>query len=82
MALSWSEWKQRNAEKQKKGNVSPLDFLNPETEYVSEDTAKKRMDICLDCPKLIRITHQCRECGCLMNIKTNLLHASCPLSKW
>lgn len=82
MANPWQEWKQKNAGRQEDGRVSPLDFLNPATEYASDDVAAERMQTCLDCPKLIRATHQCRECGCFMKLKTKLANAVCPLNKW
>jgi hypothetical protein len=82
MTSPWQEWKKKNLERQQAGIVSPVDFINPVTEYVTEDVADERMKTCLDCPKLIKATHQCRECGCFMKIKTKLLHAKCPLDKW
>jgi hypothetical protein len=82
MTSPWQEWKKKNAERQASGRVSPVDFINPDTEYVPEDIAAERMQTCLDCPKLIRATHQCRECGCFMKIKTKLAAATCPLNKW
>jgi len=82
METPWEQWKRKNAERQESGKVSPLDFANPDTEYASENLADARMQACLDCPKLLRATHQCRECGCFMKIKTKLLHATCPLDKW
>jgi hypothetical protein len=68
--------------KEKKGGVTPLDAINPYSPRANEETAANRMSICESCPRLIKVTHQCRECGCLMKIKTKLLDARCPLGKW
>jgi hypothetical protein len=77
----WQEWKKKNAERQASGKVSPLDFVNPDTEYASIDEINARYAVCEQCPKLLA-SKQCKECGCFMPLKTKLLHASCPLSKW
>lgn len=77
----WQEWKKKNAERQASGQVFPIDFLNPDTEYVSEDVASKRLDICKKCPE-ITLTQQCSQCGCFMPAKVKLLHATCPKGFW
>jgi hypothetical protein len=73
---AWQKWKENL------GETRPWDLLNPATEYVSEEDAAKRLDICKACPRLIKATSQCKECGCFMNLKTKLADASCPLHKW
>lgn len=62
--------------------VSPLDLFNPYTEYTTESKANQRLEICKECPFYIKLTHQCQKCGCIMNVKTKLLHASCPIGRW
>lgn len=81
MGSAWDEWKKKNAAKQRQGIVSPMDFINPQTEYASEEEKDRRYSICEDCPHLT-ITKQCTKCGCIMPAKTKLLHATCPLGKW
>lgn len=44
--------------------------------------AKERMLMCFECEKYIRATTQCKECGCVMLLKTLLAESSCPLNKW
>lgn len=68
--------------KEKLGNTRPWDVLNKNTEYVSEDLATQRYDICLSCPELVKVTKQCKQCGCVMFIKTKIAKAECPLKKW
>jgi hypothetical protein len=46
------------------------------------DVAKKRIEICVECPSLIKLTKTCKECGCFMTAKTKLLNVECPLNKW
>ena len=74
-----SKWQQY---KENLGETRPWDFLNPHTEYVSEEEAAKRYAICKACPELIKLTTQCKKCGCFMAAKTKLKHAECPLLKW
>lgn len=48
---------------------------------VDADTAKERLDLCMDCEHLTDET-RCTECGCFMNAKVNLASAECPIGKW
>jgi hypothetical protein len=63
-------------------SVKPWDFLNPDTEYVDAREAMQRYNICESCDRFFKIARMCKECGCLMNIKTNLKDATCPIGKW
>jgi len=71
----WEEYKK------KLGDTKPWDALNLAS-HIDGDIASKRMEICDACPRLIRVTKQCKECGCFMVIKTKLKDASCPIGKW
>lgn len=62
--------------------VKPWDFLNPNTTYATKDVADKRYSICQFCPELIKLSKQCKKCGCFMAIKTKLEKAECPIGKW
>jgi hypothetical protein len=64
------------------GDVRPWDLINPNTEWADESVAKERYDICLSCPELIKLTKQCKKCGCFMSKKTKLEKAVCPIGKW
>lgn len=44
--------------------------------------AKERLSICVDCDKYNTTTTQCKECGCIMLLKTILASSTCPLNKW
>ena len=68
-------------EEEKKSAVTPLSMLNPKN-YGEKDIATERYNICLQCPELIKVTKQCRRCGCFMVAKTKLANATCPLGKW
>lgn len=46
------------------------------------ETRAERVSICDSCEHLIRMTKQCRKCGCFMPAKTWIAEASCPLQKW
>ena len=73
---SWKEFKKNQ------GVTRPWDFLNPTTEFADEDLEKSRYSICQDCPEFIKLTSQCKQCGCIMKVKVKLRNARCPLAKW
>ncbi len=64
------------------GDTRPWDLINPETEWASHELAQDRYSICQQCPELIKLTKQCKKCGCFMIAKTKLQKATCPLGKW
>lgn len=68
--------------KQNLGETRPWDIVKPSTQYATEEVAKSRYDICLACPELIKLTKQCKKCGCFMAVKTTLEQATCPIGKW
>ena len=63
-------------------SVKPWDLLNPNTVYISRNEYDLRMNICNDCDRFIRITKQCKECGCFMKVKAKMKAAVCPIGKW
>ena len=68
--------------KQNLGDTRPWDIVNPNTQWADEEKANERLSICNGCPELIKLTTQCKKCGCFMKIKTKLELAACPLGKW
>lgn len=74
----WQLWK----EKQAGDAARPWDLLNPNIQNVDDETFNYRYDMCLNCPSLIKMTKQCKKCGCMMSQKAKLPHASCPIGKW
>lgn len=62
--------------------VRPWDLFNKKMGRVDAETYNKRIEICKNCPELLKITFQCKRCGCLMKEKSKLADASCPLNKW
>jgi hypothetical protein len=75
MTTPWQEYKK------KLGDTRPWHVVHKDN-HTDEETAKARMDICETCPSLLKLTHQCKECGCFMKLKTKLIEAVCPLGKW
>jgi hypothetical protein len=69
-------------ENNKNSQVGPMDLLNPNTVWASDEKSEERYSICKACPELIKLTKQCKKCGCIMNKKTKLELATCPLGKW
>lgn len=72
----WEQWKNNL------GPTRPWDLVNPNSERVSEENASARYEICKACPELIKLSKQCKKCGCFMYAKTKLKEASCPINKW
>jgi len=60
----------------------PWDLFNKNIGRVTDKIAAERFAICLECPELIQLTKQCKKCGCLMESKTKLPNAECPIGKW
>jgi len=52
-------------------------FLNPQV----EELAKKRIEICINCDKLLN-NNSCVLCGCYMPAKVRSLKSKCQLNKW
>ncbi len=73
---AWQEYKK------KLGTTRPWDMFNPNAPRAEEDVAQFRFSLCSECPELMAITKQCKQCGCVMSAKVKLLHATCPLNKW
>lgn len=72
---AWEQWKENL------GESRPWHLLNSEN-YTSQETADLRFSICNDCPEFVKVTSQCRKCGCIMSLKTKLEKAECPIGKW
>ena len=49
---------------------------------VPEEVAKERLEICNNCPKMIKLTGNCAECGCFISAKCKFRQEKCPLGKW
>jgi hypothetical protein len=57
-------------------------MLNPNTVWTTDEKKEQRLNICRGCPEFISLTTQCKQCGCIMKMKTAMEAAVCPLSKW
>jgi len=72
----WEEWKKAQ------GETRPWHVLDSNNYAQDENLGKERLAICKGCPELIKLTTQCKKCGCIMSIKTKLEAAKCPIGKW
>lgn len=72
----WDEWK-KNV-----GETRPWHILDHNKIVDDPKISEERLAICNGCPELIKLTSQCKKCGCIMNIKTKLEAAKCPIGKW
>ncbi len=76
MMSKWSEWKNNL------GDSRPWHALDPGKKLKNESVAKDRLDICLGCENINKLTKQCSLCLCYMPLKTTLANAECPVHKW
>jgi len=70
---------------QEQVNIEPqqINIQDESAWYVDkEQNSQQRLNICRDCDQLIPVVSICRQCGCLMKIKTRIYSSSCPLAKW
>lgn len=58
-----------------------INWLMGKVEYVDADTQKRQITICNQC-KNLTWARMCNKCGCFVDLKTHLKHASCPLGYW
>ena len=72
----WQEYKE------KLGTTRPWDLLRPEAPRTSTEEESHRRSICEECPRFLKATKQCLECGCFINLKIKLKDSTCPLKKW
>lgn len=72
----WEDWKAAI------GETRPWHVLDSSKYVDDEELGKTRFAICKACPELMPITNQCKKCGCIMNLKTKLRAAACPIGKW
>jgi hypothetical protein len=78
MEKSLSAWEQY---KKNLGETRPWDMIDKEN-YIEKSVSDERLSICKGCPELIKLTTQCKKCGCFMAAKTKLKMATCPIGKW
>jgi hypothetical protein len=54
--------------------------------FVSEALFRKRLNVCKSCEfienKEVSLKMKCKQCGCLMYVKTKFAYATCPIDKW
>lgn len=65
-----------------KDGVKPWDLLDKNQPRVPDWLAEVRLEVCNECPFLIKKVQQCTQCGCFMHLKVKLAKASCPKDKW
>lgn len=76
MTTAWQKYKA------KVGDTRPWDLMNPNKPKADDTLVSVRMSHCASCPEYLSATRQCKQCGCIMTMKTRLLEAKCPLGHW
>lgn len=67
--------------KANQGTTRPWDMLKADGK-TTDEIAHERYNMCQGCEHFIKLTKQCKKCGCFMNLKTKLAGAECPVGKW
>lgn len=49
--------------------------------FAALDIQTERYEICKQCPSFT-VLKTCKECGCIMPLKTKIASATCPVEKW
>jgi len=73
---AWEEYKK------KVGSTRPWDILSTNVPRATDEEENTRYSLCQDCPEFIKLTSQCKKCGCFMKMKVKLKEAACPIGKW
>jgi hypothetical protein len=50
--------------------------------FVPAEVAADRQHVCEECDELDQKIRQCKNCGCMIDVKTQLSTEECPLKKW
>lgn len=61
---------------------SILNYATSGFKNVDEKIKLDRLNICKSCEHFNESLHQCRHCGCFLQIKTSWATEKCPLDKW
>lgn len=48
----------------------------------TEEIAKKRIELCIECDHFEKSRRTCNKCGCYMPAKTRSAGSSCPIGTW
>jgi hypothetical protein len=76
MKNSWDRWVENL------GETRPWDIWDSSVERATDEKASARYETCLSCPELMKLTKQCKKCGCFMALKAKIEKAECPIGKW
>lgn len=70
-------------EKKAEMEISIQQRLEDETTFfVATEISQERYSICQSCDRFNSFTTQCKECGCIMYLKSKLRGHVCPMNKW
>tara|TARA_Y100001938_G_scaffold91213_1_gene125125 strand:- start:542 stop:907 length:366 start_codon:yes stop_codon:yes gene_type:complete len=58
------------------------DLLDGKEVLAKKNITEKRLEVCLDCPKLMKDEGRCSLCGCYIKAKARMMQESCPIGKW
>lgn len=87
MTTPWEEYKNKPKTtpwqdyKKKLGTTRPWNYIDG-SERADDVVADARYAMCLACDRFNNLTKTCKECGCLMRMKSRLKAAACPINKW
>jgi hypothetical protein len=57
-------------------------LLLDQTDETDNSIRQKRLETCMSCDYLLKMSNSCKKCGCFVHAKTLLKNSKCPLNKW
>lgn len=52
-------------------------------EYTASDIiVSDRIEKCQGCENLLKLTRNCKICGCFVDFKVKVKNSECPIGKW
>lgn len=82
IAGEWHQtWRVRKLTESEKQALAKATAIDGNAVFATSAIQTQRYEICKTCPSFTALK-TCKECGCVMSLKTKLANTSCPLSKW
>jgi hypothetical protein len=61
-------------------SLVPINVYNSEFSIASDELKAQRLNICNSCEN--KVNDGCKECSCLLVVRTSYTDSFCPVGKW
>lgn len=62
--------------------VESVGRISKDPTLASSEIVEERLKVCQNCDRLNESLGICKECGCIVKLKTKFAAVECPLGKW